>query len=168
MKTEGETVAAETAAILEGILKRYRDDDGNIISILQDVQDVFGYIREDAVNWFSKKLDIPASRFFGVVTFYAQFHLRPRGKNIVSVCCGTACHVKGGSKIAEQVKKELHLNSEGETTNDKRFTFEVVRCVGACSIAPVVLVNSKVYGDMTVDSTSKLIKKLKEGAGAKK
>lgn len=158
--------SANVEKTLKKILDNYKRDEGNTISVLQDIQDAFGYIPEDAVEWFSKKLDIPASRFFGITTFYAQFHLKPRGKNIISVCCGTACHVKGSNKIAERIKKDLSLNSEGETTEDKRFTFEVVRCVGACSIAPVVLVNNRVYGDMTVDNTSKLIKKLKGSRGS--
>jgi NADH:ubiquinone oxidoreductase subunit E len=150
------------------ILERYESEDGNLISLLQDIQGEFGYIPEEAVYWFSEKLDIPPSRFYGVSTFYAQFHLKPRGRNIISVCCGTACHVKGGSKIAERIQRELGLSGEGETTEDRRFTFEVVRCVGACSLAPVVIVNDKVYSEMTVDSTSKLIKRLvkeEEGAG---
>lgn len=148
------------------ILDRYEKGDGNIISLLQDIQAEFGYIPEEAVNWFSERLDLPPSRFFGVATFYAQFHLKPRGKNIISVCCGTACHVKGGSKIVERIQRDLGLSSEGETTPDGKFTLEVVRCVGACSLAPVVIVNDRVHSEMTVDSSSKLIKKLiKEGEG---
>ena len=151
---------------LDQIIADYREKDGNVIFLLQETQDALGYIPEEAINYFSEELDIPASRFYGVVTFYSQFHLKPRGKNIVSVCCGTACHVKGGTKIAERVRKELGLAAEGETTEDRQFTFEIVRCVGACSIAPVVLVNNKAYAEMTADGTSKLIKKLKEDQNA--
>ncbi|HCC69318.1 MAG TPA: NAD(P)H-dependent oxidoreductase subunit E [Nitrospiraceae bacterium] len=151
---------------LKKILDKYKQDEGNTISVLLDIQDAFGYIPEDAVEWFSKKLDIPASRFFGITTFYSQFRLKPSGKNIIAVCSGTACHVKGSSKIAERIKKDLSLNFEGETTEDKRFTFEVVGCVGTCSIAPVVLVNNRGHGDMTVNNTSKLIKKLMESKGS--
>lgn len=142
------------------ILDRYKMGNGNLISLLQDIQAEFGYIPEEAVYWFSERLDLPPSRFFGVATFYAQFHLKPRGRNIISVCCGTACHVKGSSKIVERIQKDLGLTSEGETTRDGNFTLEVVRCVGACSLAPVVIVNERVYSEMTVDSSSKLIKKL--------
>lgn len=142
------------------ILDKYEKGDGNIISLLQDIQEEFGYIPEEAVYWFSERLDLPPSKFYGVATFYAQFHLKPRGKNIISVCCGTACHVKGGTKIAEKLQKDLGLSSFGETTPDRRFTLEVVRCVGACSLAPVVIVNNKVHSEMTVESTSRLIKKL--------
>ncbi|MFN3395788.1 MAG: NAD(P)H-dependent oxidoreductase subunit E [Thermodesulfovibrionales bacterium] len=151
------------------ILDRYEKGEGNLISLLQDIQAEFGYIPEEAVNWFSERLELPPSRFFGVATFYAQFHLKPRGKNIISVCCGTACHVKGGSKIVERIQRDLGLTSEGETTPDGNFTLEVVRCVGACSLAPVVIVNDRVHSEMTVDSSSKLIKKLiKEGEGGGK
>jgi len=154
---------------LETIVKKHREKDGNVISLMQDTQEVFGYIPREAVNYFSEELGIALSRFYGVVTFYSQFHLNPRGKNIISVCCGTACHVKGGSKIADRVLKDLGLAADGETTADKEFTFEVVRCVGACSIAPVVLVNDKAYAEMTPDGTAKLIKQLKkEESGAAK
>ena len=154
---------------LETIVKKHREKDGNVISLMQDTQEVFGYIPREAVNYFSEELGIALSRFYGVVTFYSQFHLKPRGKNIVSVCCGTACHVKGGSKIADRVLKDLGLAADGETTADKEFTFEVVRCVGACSIAPVVLVNDKAYAEMSPDGTAKLIKQLKkEESGAAK
>jgi NADH-quinone oxidoreductase subunit E len=146
----------------DDIIAKYREKEGNVIFLLQETQDALGYIPEEAVNYFSEKLEIPASRFYGVVTFYSQFHLKPRGKNIVSVCCGTACHVKGGSKIAERVQRDLGLAADGETTEDKKFTFEIVRCVGACSIAPVVLVNNSAYAEMSADSTSKLIKELKK------
>jgi len=147
---------------LDGIITRYREDGGNVIFLLQETQDALGYIPEEAVYYFSEKLDIPPSRFYGVVTFYSQFHLKPRGKNIISVCCGTACHVKGGSKIADRVQRDLGISADGETTTDKQFTFEIVRCVGACSIAPVVLVNNRAYAEMNAEGTSKLIKKLKK------
>ena len=153
--------------LLDNVITRYREKEGNVIFLLQETQEALGYIPEEAVTYFSNKLDIPSSRFFGVVTFYSQFHLKPRGKNIVSVCCGTACHVKGGSKIAERVQKDLGLAADGETTEDGKFTFEIVRCVGACSIAPVVLVNNKAFAEMTADGTSKLIKQLKKEESAR-
>jgi NADH:ubiquinone oxidoreductase subunit E len=146
---------------LEKILTAYRKDEGNIISILQDIENSFGYIPEDAVNWFSKKLDIPASRFFGITTFYAQFHLKPRGKNIITVCCGTACHVKGSERLINGTRKELNLSEDEDTTKDKKFTIEKVNCVGACGIAPVIIINKKVHGKSTADKLIKEIKSLK-------
>ncbi|MEW6107629.1 MAG: NAD(P)H-dependent oxidoreductase subunit E [Nitrospirota bacterium] len=147
---------------LEKIYTEYRKNEGNIISILQDIQNEFGYIPEDAVYWFSKKLDVPASRFFGISTFYAQFHLVPRGKNIVTTCCGTACHVKGSERLITGLMRELDLPEGENTTSDREFTMEKVNCVGACSIAPVVIINNKVHGKVTADSLMKEIRKLKD------
>jgi len=148
--------------ILEKICTDYEKHEGNIISLLQNIQNEFGYIPEDAVIWFSRKLDIPASRFFGIVTFYAQFHLTPRGENIITTCCGTACHVKGSERLINGLLKELSLPEGESTTPDKEFTLERVNCVGACSIAPVVIINDKVHGKMSADNLMKEVKKLKE------
>jgi NADH:ubiquinone oxidoreductase subunit E len=147
---------------LERIYRSHRENEGNIISLLQDIQVEFGYIPEDAVMWLSKRLDIPASRFFGVATFYAQFHLKPRGKNIVTTCCGTACHVKGSERLINGLVRELNLPEGENTTADGEFTVEKVNCVGACSIAPVVIINDKVHGKMSADGLMKEIKILKE------
>ncbi len=148
--------------VLEKIFESHREHEGNIISLLQDIQNEFGYIPEDVVSWFSRRLDIPASRFFGIATFYAQFHLQPRGKNIVTTCCGTACHVKGSERLLNGLVKELNLSTGENTTADREITLEKVNCVGACSIAPVVIINNKVHGKMTADNLMKEIKKLKE------
>lgn len=147
---------------LEKIHKAHRENEGNIISLLQDIQTEFGYIPEDVVMWFSKKLAIPASRFFGVATFYAQFHLKPRGRNILTTCCGTACHVKGSERLINGLLRELNLPEGETTTSDGHFTVEKVNCVGACSIAPVVIINDKVHGKMSADGLMKEIRKLKE------
>lgn len=151
----------EKNAVVERILEKYRDKDGNIISILQEVQDAFGYIPEDAVEWFSNKLDIPESRFFGVATFYSQFYLKPRGKKIITACCGTACHVKGSERLINGIRKELDLSENEDTTKDMSFTLEKVNCVGACSIAPVVIINKKVHGKSSSDKLLKEIRSLK-------
>jgi NADH:ubiquinone oxidoreductase subunit E len=148
--------------ILNKICADYEKHEGNIISLLQDIQHEFGYIPEDAVLWFSKKLDIPASRFFGIATFYAQFHLTPRGKNIITTCCGTACHVKGSERLINGLMRELDLSEGQQTTSDKEFTLEKVNCVGACSIAPVVIINDKVYGKVSADILMKEIRTLKD------
>jgi NADH:ubiquinone oxidoreductase subunit E len=145
---------------LEAILDNYRTNEGNLISILQDVQSVFGYIPEDAVNWLSNKLDMPASRFYGIATFYSQFHLKPRGKNIITACCGTACHVNGSDKIIDGLRRKLGLAKGEDTTEDGEFTLEEVACLGTCSFAPIVLVNGKVHGKAKVDKVLKEIKPL--------
>ncbi len=148
---------------LNEILSRYISQEGNIISLLQDIQESFGYIPEDVVKWFSKRLGIPPSRFFSVATFYAQFHLKPRGKNIITVCSGTACYVKGAQRLLSTVRRELNLLGEEDTTPDRIFTVERVNCIGACSIAPVFLINKKVYGNATSDKLLREIKHLKKG-----
>lgn len=151
-------------AALEKILKTYREKEGNIISILQDIEETLGYIPEDAVTWFSKKLDIPASRFYGIATFYAQFHLKPPGKNLIIVCRGTACHVKGSDRLISGLRRTFNLPEGEDTTADRKFTIERVACVGTCGMAPVALINKKVHGKMT---TNKLIKEIKILEGKK-
>lgn len=148
---------------LQKILSDYITNEGNVITILQDIEKNFGYIPEEAVNWFSKKLDIPASRFFGTATFYSQFHLKPRGKNVITVCRGTACHVKGSERLINRVLMELDLSPDEGTTPDLKFTVERVNCIGACGIAPVTLVNHEVHGKTTLDKLMKEIRKLKSG-----
>lgn len=147
---------------LQTLVSNFKKNEGNIITLLQEAQEAFGYIPEEAVYYFSKELDIPASRFFGVATFYAQFYLKPRGKNIVTACCGTACHVKGSDRIINNLKRELSLTGEENTTGDREFTLEQVACVGACSIAPVVLINKKVHGKMTAERMAKELKALRK------
>lgn len=147
---------------LKSLANNFKEKEGNIISLLQETQDAFGYIPEDAVYFFSKKLDIPASRFFGVATFYAQFYLKPRGKNIITACCGTACHVKGSERIINGIRKELGLSNGEDTTPDMEFTVEKVNCVGACSIAPVIIVDKKVYGKSSTEKMVKVIKELRK------
>ena len=146
----------------EQILEKYLIEKGSIISLLQDIQDAFGYVPQDVVFWFADKLNIPASHFYGVATFYAQFYLKPRGKNIVTACCGTACHVKGAGPMINRTRADLGLGEGETTTTDKQFTFETVACVGACSIAPVLIINKKVYGSMSPEKASKALKEFKK------
>lgn len=148
---------------LEVILDNYQKNEGNLISILQDIETEFGYLREDAIYWFSERLDVPPAKFYGIATFYAQFHLKPRGKNVITTCCGTACHVKGSERLISTLEKELDIPDGEETSEDRRFTVEKVNCVGACSISPVIIVNKKVHGKMTMGKVKKEIKTLKTG-----
>lgn len=150
----------ETA--LEEIYRKTVAHGDNIITVLQEIQNTFGYVQEESVEWFSERTNIPASKFYGVITFYSQFHLTPRGKNIVTVCSGTVCHVKGASRIISRTREDLKLPEGAATTKDMLFTLENVNCVGACSIAPVVLVNNKVYGKMNPEKISKTLKTYKE------
>jgi NADH:ubiquinone oxidoreductase subunit E len=148
---------------LEGIMSRYQKNEGNLISILQDVESEFGYLREDAIYWISERLDVPPAKFYGVATFYAQFHLKPRGKDVITACCGTACHVKGSERLINSLVKELSIPQGEDTSEDLKFTVEKVNCVGACSIAPVIIFNKTVHGKMTPDKLKREIKTLKGG-----
>jgi NADH:ubiquinone oxidoreductase subunit E len=148
---------------LEGIITRHRENEGNLISILQDIETEFGYLREDAINWVSERLDIPPAKFYGIATFYAQFHLKPKGKNVITACCGTACHVKGSERLINSLVKELAIPAGEDTSEDLNFTVEKVNCVGACSIAPVIIINKTVHGKVTPDKLMKEMKTLKEG-----
>ena len=142
---------------LETVLVRYREKNGNAISLLQDTQKVLGYIPEEAVGWLADHSAIPESKFYGVITFYSQFYMKPRGKNIVTACCGTVCHVKGSQRIISRLTSELKLKNGADTTRDGQFTLEKVNCIGACSMAPVVLINEKVNAMMT---PGKIVKEL--------
>lgn len=151
---------------LSAIYDKAMHNEDNIISVLQDIQNTFGYVDKEAVQWFSRKTGIALAKYYGVITFYGQFHLTPRGKNIVTVCCGTVCHVKGAPKVITKLKDELKLKGDDLTTKDMLFTMESVNCVGACSIAPVVIVNDKVYGKQSGDKMVKNLKPYKERAAA--
>ena len=148
----------------DAILNKYKEEKGSIISILQDVQEGFGYIPEDVVFWFSGRLNIPASNFYGVATFYSQFYLKPRGKHIITACCGTACHVKGAEPMINRLRADLAIAEGEDTTADGQFTMENVACVGACSIAPVLIVNKKVYGSMSPDKASRTLKEYEKSS----
>ncbi|MFZ5906599.1 MAG: NAD(P)H-dependent oxidoreductase subunit E [Nitrospirota bacterium] len=147
---------------LQNILEDHRKNEGNILTILQEIEKTFGYIPEEVVTWFSKKLDIPASRFFGVATFYSQFHLRPRGRNVITVCRGTACHVKGSERLINRLLIELDIPQDEDTTTDQKFTVEKVNCIGACGIAPVAIVNHEVHGKVSLDRMMKEVRKLRK------
>ncbi len=145
---------------LREMVDKYKDLPGTTISVLQDIQEHFGYLPEDAVMWTADRLGIPRSKFFGVSTFYSQFSLTPRGKNVVTVCCGTACHVKGSEKVSSRARTDLGLAEGQTTTEDMQFTLELVACLGTCSMAPVAIINDKMYGEVRADKLAREIKKL--------
>lgn len=157
-----EVLSKANVEALGKLYDKYRSQPGSTIPILQELQELYGYLPEKAVNWIADKLDIPRSSFFGIATFYSQFYLTPRGKNMVIVCCGTACHVKGSEKILNNLKRELDLSEKEDTTADMAFTVEKVNCVGACGIAPVVVINKKVYGKAASNKIVKQTKKIKK------
>jgi len=142
-------IPADVIARVDAILDKYTDLAGMVIGALQDVQDEFNYLPEDVLTYFSRKSEIPLSRLYGVARFYNAFSLKPRGKYIIRVCLGTACHLKGGPRIADALSRELGIES-GETTEDRMFTLERVNCLGCCALAPVVEVNGNVHAGVTV------------------
>ncbi|MBW2689356.1 MAG: NAD(P)H-dependent oxidoreductase subunit E [Deltaproteobacteria bacterium] len=143
------------------ILDRYMDFHGALMPVLQEIQEFYGYIPEPTVHLTAERLNIYTSQIYGVLTFYAQFHLKPRGKYIIRVCMGTACHVKGATRIGDVIKDRLGV-AHAETTEDLKFTAEYVACIGACGMAPVIMVNEATYGSLTVQKTDEVIKKYQQ------
>lgn len=139
------------------ILKRYEREEGNVISILQDLQKKFGHVPREAVYWFSESLNIPASKFFGVATFYSQFHLKPRGRHIITACLGTACHVRGAVPVEHRIREHLSLAKGQDTTKDMHFTVESVACMGACSLAPVIRIDKKIHSNVLPEEVEQII-----------
>lgn len=136
---------------LDEILKKYQGVKGSLIPVLQEVQNSYGYLPKDVMENMAQKMDIPISQIYGVATFYSQFHLKPRGKNIIRVCQGTACHVRGAKAILQELEDELKIQP-GNTTPDLLFTLETVACIGACGLAPVMMINDNTYGRLTPES----------------
>lgn len=133
---------------LSKILSSYQGKENELIPILQKVQQVFGYLPESAMRKIARFLKLPESTVFGVATFYAQFRLVPSGRNIIKVCRGTACHVRGATDILAEVEKQLGIKP-GETTPDLEYSLEAIACFGSCALAPVVVIGQSVYGRMT-------------------
>ena len=144
---------------LEPVFDRYKDVvNGALIPVLQDAQDVFGYLPVPVLEAISTRLEVPISQVYGVVTFYAQFHLDPRGKHIVRTCQGTACHVRGASKILDALKENLGV-APGKATDDLQFTLETVACIGACGLAPVIMVDQDTHGRLTPNAIPDILDK---------
>jgi len=141
---------------LQSIFQSYAGERGDLIPVLQDIQKTLGYITREAMTETARFLNIPESTVYGVVTFYAQFHLTRQGKHRVKVCLGTACHVRGGQAIMEAVEKKLGIKP-GETTEDFQFSAERVACFGSCALAPVMVLDGKVHAKMTPQKAAALL-----------
>ena len=146
---------------LEKIASKYIDVQGGIIGALHEVQDTYGYISATSQKYLSKTLHVPMAEIYGIITFYSRFSLTPKGKYNVQVCMGTACYVKGAERVLEKFKTELGIE-EGETTEDGMFSLEAVRCIGACGLAPAIVVNSEVYGKMDETKVTEVIATYKD------
>ena len=149
--------------LLDGILVRHEYDKTHVIAIMQAIQEEYRYLPEEALSYVAGKLGISEAKIYGVATFYENFSLQAKGKYVIKVCDGTACHVRKSQPILAEFRKELGVTADKPTTDDMMFTVETVSCLGACGLAPVCTVNDEVHPAMTPDKVRELIKSLKEG-----
>ena len=140
------------------VIAQLKDEPGALMPILQKAQDIYGYLPIEVQTVIAEEMDVPLEKVYGVSTFYSQFNLNPKGKYQVSVCLGTACYVKGSGQILEKIEEKLGIKN-GECTADGKFSIDACRCVGACGLAPVMLVNDDVYGRMTPDQVENVLAK---------
>ena len=143
--------------MVETILQRHPKDPSSIIQVMLDIQNELYYLPREILNYVSEYLNVPLSRTYNLATFYKAFSLKPKGKYPIAVCTGTACHVQGAVKIMEQIERELHVK-EGETTADKKFSVESVRCLGCCGLAPVVTIGKNLHGRIPTSKVTKILK----------
>lgn len=149
-------------AQLDAILENHGYSATNIIAILQDTQEIYRYLPEEIFSYYAKKLDVSEAKIYSVATFYENFSLEPKGKYVIKICDGTACHVRKSIPILEKLRSQLNLSENKVTTDDLMFTVETVSCLGACGLAPAITVNDKVHGAMTPEKAVELLKILKE------
>jgi len=142
---------------IDQIITRYKKDEGALVPLLQDVMREYGYLPGETLKRIAQKLAIPLSRVYGLATFYKSFSLTPRGRHLISVCLGTACHVRGAPRIVEKIERDLGIK-EGETTKDLKFTLETVNCLGACALGPLIVIDEKYYGRLNSTKMDKVLK----------
>lgn len=153
------TATKDAVQVTKDIVAPWKGKKGGIIPILQGVQHAFGYLPNEAMEVVSQETKVSLAELYGVATFYAQFHLSPRGRHIIRVCRGTACHVRGSLGILERVISELGLEEGQITTPDLRFTLEPVACIGACGLAPVIMIDDETHGRLTKDKVPGILAK---------
>jgi NADH-quinone oxidoreductase subunit E len=146
------------------LVKQYRSKRGSLIRLLQDIQAIYGYVPRESIEIISRELSIYPVEIYGILTFYAQFYTTPRGKHIIKVCQGTACHVMSGKAILDYLSSKLGI-TEGETTGDGMFSLERVACLGCCGMAPVVLIDKEFYGRCTIQKVDELLDKYRSVSG---
>lgn len=143
--------------LIDPIINKYVHAKGNLINILQQVQEAYGYLPQESLEYISEKTEYKKAEIFGVATFYTQFRLNPIGKYLILQCQGTACHVNGSKEVSKAICEELNIKP-GETTKDGIFTLEDVACLGCCSLAPVIMVNGEAYGNLTPGKATEIIR----------
>lgn len=141
---------------VEAIIDRYQHDRGQLVSILQEIQAEYLYLPKDALEEVSRILDIPLSQVYSVATFFRAFSLKPRGRHLINVCLGTACHVRGAARVLEKIERDLGID-RGGTTDDLKFTLETVNCVGCCALGPMIIIDEGYFGQMKSDKVSSLL-----------
>ncbi len=153
--------------LIQEIVTRYEGDVGMLIPMMQDLQAEYGYLPAEQLRTLARQLDIPLSRIYSLATFYSSFRLTPKGQHEVTLCMGTVCYLKGASRISEAICEEYHIDPGG-TTSDRLFTLQAVNCVGACALAPVMIVDGKYHDGVSPDSALEIISRLSaEEAAAK-
>jgi NADH-quinone oxidoreductase subunit E len=160
MTTDARAVDADGQALekqFAELLEHYEGQRGALVPLLQGAQSIFGYLPEEVMRRVAEAAGEPLSKALGVATFYSQFRLRPHAKNTIRCCHGTACHVSGATRISEEIEKHLGIHA-GENTSDMLYTVEEVHCVGACGMAPVVMINDRAHGKLTPESAVKVVK----------
>ena len=143
---------------LPGLIEKYRDENGTVIGLLQDIHETFGYLPEEILNQVSHDIEVPLSTLYSLATFYSSFRLEPMGEHHICTCVGTACHVKGAPFVVETIERELGIKAN-ETTPDGKFTFDTVNCLGACALAPLVVIDDEYHGKMDQKKVQKLLGK---------
>ena len=146
------------ATKIQAIVDRYEGDKGQLVSIMQDIQTEYCYLPKEALEEVVKLLNVPMSQVYGVATFFKAFSLTPRGRHLIKVCLGTACHVRGANRVVDKMELDLGIKRK-ETTKDLRFTLETVNCVGCCALGPMVMIDDKYNGQMSSDKVSSLLAK---------
>lgn len=149
---------AEQEKQLMEIIAKHKEEAGALIPVLHEAQDLYGYLPEEVQRIISRELNIPMAEIYGVITFYTQFSLKPKGQFKISVCLGTACYVKGSGDILERIKKKLNIDVD-ECTEDGKFSLDATRCIGACGLAPVMTVNDDVYGRLVPEDIDAILEK---------
>ena len=159
--------AADGYQCVEAIINGYGGTTDSLISMLQDIQSEYRYLPEDALRQVARSLGLSQIQVYGVATFFKAFSLTPRGKHIISVCLGTACHVRGAPAVLEEIERQLDIE-RGETTDDRLFTLETVNCVGACALGPAVIVDDEYHGQMNPAKVKRMLAKYRKAPGSQK
>ena len=146
---------------LRDVINELREERGALMPVLQRAQDIYGYLPVEVQKIIAEELDVPLEKVYGVSTFYSQFTLTPKGKHHISVCLGTACYVKGSGVVLDKLKETLEIET-GECTQDRKFSLDACRCIGACGLAPVMTIGEDVYGRLTADQIDGILKKYQE------